>query len=144
MGLFSWITSDTKRSIPCTGSGRKVFTVHMITEDGRVFTENSYEGYGVFGGKDIYDLIAELNGKTEKDSLGEIRGNGIDLVFSGLDGKLNNDNGDFNVAAEAGVKVPKLVENKNCTFNSVPYPNSCPDQGYFYSDDEDLEEQEYS
>jgi len=62
MGFFSWKTSDTKKSIANSHSGRKTFTVHMITEDGKVFTENDYDGYGEFGGKDIYVLIAELNG----------------------------------------------------------------------------------
>lgn len=64
MGVFSWITSDTNRSISCEGSDRPTFTVHMITRGGQVFTENNYEGYGEFGGKDIFVLVAELNGHT--------------------------------------------------------------------------------
>lgn len=64
MGFFSWKTSDTKKSIWNYHSGRKLITVHMITEDGKVFTESEYGGYGVFGGKDIYELIAEMNGFT--------------------------------------------------------------------------------
>lgn len=34
----------------------------MITEDGQIFTEEAYEGYGEFGGKDFYVLAAEMNG----------------------------------------------------------------------------------
>lgn len=62
MGFFSWKTSDTNRSISNSYSDNGTFTVHMITEDGRVFTEDEYSGYGVFGGKDIYVLMAEMNG----------------------------------------------------------------------------------
>lgn len=62
MGFFSWFTSDTERSIANRWSTRSTFQVHMVTEDGQVFTENDYDGYGVFGGKDMYVLIAELNG----------------------------------------------------------------------------------
>lgn len=67
MGFFSWLTADTKRSICNSYSSRKPFTVHMITEDGQVFTEHEYEGYGEFGGKDFYVLSAELNGLVGKD-----------------------------------------------------------------------------
>ena len=62
MGFFSWLTSDTEKSIANSYSTRETFQVHMITEDGRIFTEPNYEGYGEFGGKDFYVLAAELNG----------------------------------------------------------------------------------
>jgi len=72
MGFFSWKTSDTKRSIPSVHSIRDTFEVHMITEDGQVFTEPEYEGYGDFGGKDIYVLIADMN-KIEVGKSDEIK-----------------------------------------------------------------------
>lgn len=78
MGFFSWKTSDTKKSIANTYSGRKTFTVYMITENGLVFTENDYEGYGVFGGKDIYELIAEMNKLKSRE---EPRLAAISLLF---------------------------------------------------------------
>lgn len=62
MGFFSFKTSDTNRSISNSFTDNGTFTVHLITEDGRVFTEHEYEGYGTFGGKDIHTLIAEMNG----------------------------------------------------------------------------------
>ena len=68
MGFFSWLTSDTKKSIANQHSTKSTFPVHMITEDGQIFTENNYDGYGVFGGKDIHVLAAEMNGyKGETD-----------------------------------------------------------------------------
>ena len=63
MGFFSWITSDTQKSITNVHtSKRRTFPVFMVTQDGKVWREDNYMGYGEFGGKDIYTLIAELNG----------------------------------------------------------------------------------
>jgi hypothetical protein len=82
MGFFSWKTSDTKKSIANQYSGRKTFTVHMITENGLVYTESDYEGYGKFGGKDIYTLIAEMNNlKYDKGDEDGARLVAIDLLF---------------------------------------------------------------
>lgn len=41
----------------------------MITKCGQVFTEENYDGYGNFGGKDIFILIAELNNLTEREGI---------------------------------------------------------------------------
>ena len=171
MGFFSFKTSDTKQSIPNIHSGRSTFTVHMITEDGRVFTENEYDGYGRFGGKDIYELIAELNNLPGKN-IDEKRSAAIDLLYEthiikgdcsykqGTDfshwemplpsegGKTPkqltkdegwkifypNGYGDFNKAAQNGIKLPKLVrlESSLGKFYEFPYPEDCPDQGFFY------------
>lgn len=70
MGFFSWLTSDTNKSIANNYSTRETFPVHMVTEDGQIFHEKDYDGYGVFGGKDFYTLSAELNGyKGENDEV---------------------------------------------------------------------------
>ena len=134
MGFFSWKTSDTRRSIANIYSVRKVFTVHMITEDGRVFTEKNYEGYGDFGGKDFYELVAELNGLTTRDD-------GITIQFK------DNPTGKYN----GTYKLPKLVEVLNTApnnkeewkryFDGLEHSEICPEQGFFYGDDEDMEEE---
>lgn len=128
MGFFSWHTCDTNESIANQYSNRPTFTVHMITPDGRVFTEKNYDGYGEFGGKDFYELLAELNGR------GSDRSAGIDLCFKG------NSRGDDT----PGVIYPKLVANLEkdvvAQYNSLPNPESCRDQGFFYSDEEDEDE----
>ena len=132
MGYFSWKTCDTDRSIANQDSERPTFDVHMITPDGRTFTEKNYEGYGVFGGKDFYELLAELNG------LGSDRSAGIDLSFK------DNPSGDD----APGVIYPKLVEELSwdvgCQYPNMPNPETCKDQGFFYSDlEEEDEEYEY-
>lgn len=81
MGFFSWKTSDTDTSISNSYSIRGALPVHMITEDGQVFTEEEYEGYGVFGGKDIYELIAEMNGLCFDGDTDQKRGAAIDLLY---------------------------------------------------------------
>ena len=135
MGFFSWHTCDTDRTIANQHSGKQTFTVHMITPDGRVFTESNYDGYGVFGEKDFYELLAELNG------LGPNRDAGIDLSFDG------NPSGDDT----QGVIYPKLVEDLNSEnkenvieqYNSLPNPKSCRAQGFFYDDEDEYEDEEY-
>jgi len=125
MGFFSWHTCDTDRSIANNASDRPTFEVHMITPDGRVFTERDYEGYGEFGGKDFYELLAELNG------LGSDRSAGIDLCYKG------NRSGDD----APGVIYPKLVEELSWDvegqYANLPNPTSCGDQGFFYSDEDE-------
>ena len=104
MGFFSWNTQDTDKSIANQYSNRKTFRVQMIDNKGNVFTENEYEGYGVFGGKDYYELLAEMNGfesdKTGDEYTDEARGFGISIAFK--------DNGS-GVATE-GVYYPNLIE----------------------------------
>jgi len=119
MGFFSWNTCDTNRSIACEDSNRSTFKVHMITPDGRVFTEENYEGYGEFGGKDFYELLAELNGKSTREDA-------IDMCYH------ENGSGDNTL----GVIYPKFVENLSgdvvALYKSLPNPTSCEFQGFFY------------
>ena len=135
MGFFSWKTSDTDRSIPSHYSNRETFTVHMITEDGQVFTETNYGGYGVFGGKDFYELVAELNGVTG-NTIDKSRSNAIDICFE------DNPSGDH----YEGLKLPKLVEQLPSKetwkedWDDLTHSPSCEFQGYFYESDEDEDE----
>ena len=131
MGYFSWKTCDNDESIANECATRPTFTVHMIAPDGRVFTEESYEGYGVFGGKDFYDLLCELNG------LPGDRSAGIDLCFK------DNPSGDDT----PGVIYPKLVHDLEddvvAQYKRLPNPESCEDQGFFYADEyEEYQEDE--
>jgi hypothetical protein len=138
MGLFSWNTMDTNKSIASTFSNRDTFRVYMMDNAGNIWTENDYEGYGVFGGKDFYELLAEMNGFVS-----ELKGDeynnaarlfAIDLVFAN-----NNHSGDF---AE-GVFYPNLTEKVEGWVYDMKGPERCEHQGYFYDDDED-EDDEYN
>jgi hypothetical protein len=131
MGFFSWRTMDTDKSISNNYSSRGAFKVDMLDDKGNVWTESDYEGYGVFGGKDYYELLAEMNGVTS-DLEGEaytdyMRGEGISIAFK------DNGSGDHTFA----VKYPNLVEEAKGWRYDYYGPDSCEAQGYFYDDESD-------
>lgn len=113
MGFFSWKTQDTNRSIANLYSNRKTFRVHMVNPvNGTVYTEDNYEGYGVFGGKDYFELLAEING------LGSDRTAGI-------------------YQREKCTIFPILVEDVNKYQEFLGQEAEfCPDQGFFYAPEE--------
>jgi hypothetical protein len=108
MGFFSWKTMNTGRSIANVYSRKPTFLVTMTDNKGNRWVEDDYTGYGVFGGKDFYELLAEMNGKSTRDE-------GITIAFSGEKHLSPN--------LYAG-DVPYKWVNKA--------PVICPKQGYFY------------
>jgi len=138
MGFFSWNTQDTDKSIANQYSNRKTFRVQMLDNKGNVWTEDDYEGYGRFGGKDYYELLAEMNGftsdKTGDEYTDEARGFGIDIAFK--------DNGS-GVATE-GVYYPNLIEKADGWVYEMGGPDTCDYQGYFYDETDYDDEDEYS
>ena len=131
MGFFSWKTQDTNQSISNRYSNRKTQRVYMLDGDGHVWIEENYEGYGRFGGKDFYVLLAEMNGFKDEyplyeeypqDYEEEARSYGIDLAFR------NNDSGDHT----EGIKYPNLVADWIRWVYDSKGPVSCEYQGYFY------------
>lgn len=63
MGQFSWKTQDTNEPIFCDWDryGDRQ-TIYMIDpRDGTQYKEDSYKGYGIFGGRDFYELLADIN-----------------------------------------------------------------------------------
>ena len=132
MGFFSWRTQDTDRSIANKYSNRKTFPVVMIDNKGNKWVEQDYEGYGVFGGKDYYELLAEMNGvEIDKDIENyedKMRAAGISLAFS-----KGNDSG---VGTE-GIYYPNLIEQADGWLYQMMGPDNCESQGYFYDDEND-------
>lgn len=132
MGFFSWRTQDTDRSIANTYSNRKPFRVEMMDDKGNVWSEDNYEGYGEFGGKDYYELLAEMNGvEIEKDIENysdKMRVAGINLAFG--------------ENAET-ILYPNLVEKADGWQFQSYGPESCDYQGYFYGDDEFIDDDEW-
>ena len=105
-GQFSWFTQDTDQQI---GSEKEnTIPVYMFDDKGKYWFEPSYEGYGVFGGKDYYELLDQMNGGIGNRSEG-IR-KAFDptlkskLLFPALVGSANNFNyktHDFTQEAES-------------------------------------------
>ena len=109
MGQFSWIAQDTNRSI----SSENPKPVTMSDNKGNKWTETEYEGYGEFGGKDFYQLLAEMNNVKGLTGDPDIdRGYGIDLFYSGC-----------------SFLSPNLNEGPNMEWKNE-VPDSCPDQGW--------------
>mgnify|MGYP005830261429 CR=1 FL=1 len=110
MGFFSWKTQDTKKSIVNKYSKKPTFSVTMTDNKGNRWHEHNYEGYGEFGGKDFFELLAEMNGKEGREV-------GINIAFS---------------------KKPHLQPNLTEDYEHQwvnKHPKDCPDQGYFYHKD---------
>ena len=86
MGCFSWIAQDTNKPIYMTGCqkpGYEQRTYYMWDNKGNVWKEPSYEGYGMFGNKDYYILLAEMNRSYDKDVTDDAkREEGINIEFS--------------------------------------------------------------
>lgn len=72
-GQFSWMTQDTGQQIG--SQDENMIPVYMFDDKGKYYYENDYEGYGVFGGKDYYELLDQMNGGSGD------RERGIDLAF---------------------------------------------------------------
>lgn len=86
MGFFSWITQDTNKPIYINGyqkPGYEQRSYYMWDNTGKWWKEPSYEGYGMFGGKDYYVLLAEMNRIYGEDiTEDQKRKEGIEIEFS--------------------------------------------------------------
>lgn len=123
MGFFSWKTCDTKRSISNAYSSRGTFKVYVLIPEkfgGGYIEESNYEGYGVFGGQDIYALIAKWNapekcvGDVMKDRLV-----GINLAC------YDEDN--------AKLKYPIKIAKHPIKYEEANISLVCSRQGFFYN-----------
>lgn len=113
MGFFSWKTQDTDRSICNKYSDREPFRVIMTDNKGQQWIEDDYDGYGIFGGKDYYELLDEMNGGTGNRE-------------TGIDRQYQPDKYPDTI-------YPSLSENG--AYYVGQQPEDCNYQGYFYYDE---------
>lgn len=116
MGQFSWFTNDTHERIV---NGRPMHIV-MTDDKGNHWVEECYEGYGEFGGKDFYELLAEMNGYCVEDFGGDkdkLRSKGIELAFD-----------DNPCGINPKIKYPSLTTRGWYCNGEAPEPD--PDQGF--------------
>lgn len=146
MGQFSWFAQDTNHRI--VNDEERI--IYLVDDKGNKWKENCYDGYGVFGGKDFYELLAEMNGysyEKREDGSGyimypdgykvltdnvsqDIRHIGVSLAFGTAD---NNDkyypNGD-----NPNIKWPSITESGEYVGG---IPEADPDQGFPNIEEED-------
>lgn len=79
MGQFSWYAQDDGAPIYSTDGYQR--TVWMIDNAGNKWREDNCEGYGEFGGKDFFELVAEMNPQIPHDGSSELRAHGIDIYY---------------------------------------------------------------
>ena len=114
MGFFSWHTNDTDEPIWNVHTGKHK-RVYMIDNEGNVWREDAYDGYGDFGGKDFYELLAEMN------ELPSCRGEGLALWFH---------------KPPMQHLSPNLVTRPDVPWRDVK-PRDHEGQGYFLDDDDE-------
>tara|TARA_Y100000389_G_C17434392_1_gene504603 strand:+ start:1011 stop:1679 length:669 start_codon:yes stop_codon:yes gene_type:complete len=123
-GQFSWMTSDTNKQI---GSEKEnTITVYMFDNEGNSWKEKKYDGYGEFGGKDYYELVATMNGYDADRQIG------IDLAFDKIKTKDKKKKTLF----------PALVENPKFNWKRHDFteePDNDPNQSW-HTEDEDEDE----
>lgn len=144
-GQFSWMTHDRGEQI---GSEREnTINVWMFDNEGNMWYEKSYDGYGKFGGMDYYELVAKMNGYSEEDldiKVGkrnkiyrEMREIGIALAFDELE--TRDEKGD--VLFPALMSDPKGFNYKRHDFAKEAQHD--PNQSWYqepeYEEDENYE-----
>lgn len=124
MGFFSWKTSDTNKSISNIYSSRGTFPVYVLIPEefgGGYIEEINYEGYGNFGGQDIYSLVARWNNPelcNGDDSYDRVIGIQIACY----------DKDNFRL------KYPIKITEKPVKYEKALPSKDCEYQGYFYDD----------
>lgn len=67
MGYVSWLTADTRESIPVRYSDREQRTVYLLQPNGAPpIAETHYQGFGGFGGISVYDWLVDHNAPADR------------------------------------------------------------------------------
>ena len=121
-GQFSWMTQDSNKQI---GSEKQnTIDVYMYDNEGNKWKETKYDGYGVFGGMDFYDLVATMNGYDAD------RQKGIDLAF----GKLKTKDKKRKTLFPALVEDPRYNWKRH---NFTEQPENDPNQSWYQEEEDD-------
>ena len=134
MGFYSWKTVSMGVSISNKYSERGALPVGLLIPKefgGGAIIETDYEGYGVFGGRDVFALLAEWNqlpnltGNDNNDSM-----TGINYWFDYKKGKCPE--------PKYMLKFVELLifDKTGCKYEDFKgYSEECSKQGFFYEED---------
>lgn len=117
MGQFSWLDCKTEEQI-VDDKVRDVYVLVPKEFGGGHIVEHCYGGYGRFGGRDIYALVANWNCPNKCVNNDEIdRMVGIDIACYDVD--------------NARLKYPiKITHDENAVYEDCEPSLSDPDQGW--------------
>ena len=124
MGCFAFICQDTGR--PTYSNNDAVpekfrQTVHMVDpRDGTDYVERSYGDYGEYGGRDYYELMADLNFEVIKSVYGKWHMD-IDELFSKDWKSLTKE--EFREKRSIGVDI--YFDSWSPTFDLMEEPEAC-------------------
>jgi len=130
-GQFSWFTQDTDNQI---GSMQEntLPEVYMTDNEGNEWIEKNYEGYGEFGGKDYYELVAEMNGISQDDiGGGDLRDEGIGIYFGQGYDPMTGEDFLFPALTEKPINVD--------SWDFTQKPEDDPNQSWAMEEDDDDE-----
>jgi hypothetical protein len=124
MGQFSWIAQDTQKSI----SNTYPTPVTMTDNKGNKWTENNYEGYGEFQGKDFFELVVDMNPQLLKTKYRE-RLNDVNYKFSHSYPSELREIGIEIAFGDDPYLSPNLNNNSEIKWTNSK-PQDCPNQGW--------------
>jgi|TARA_R110000782_G_scaffold6510_4_gene22372 hypothetical protein len=101
----------------------------MLDDKGNSWKEDNYEGYGEFGGKDYYELLAEMNEDLwdiykEKNPSNPFDDDAIRCLGIKINYRCKKDGRKF--------KSPNLVSDLDKWVYKSEAPEDCFYQGFFY------------
>ena len=148
MGQFSWLDCKTGEQV-IDNKERNVYLLVPKEFGGGHILETCYDGYGRFGGHDVYDLVVDWN----RDYLDEYRQDKTfkcDWLqrFASADEALRKmEKRDIGISIacydedNCRIKFPiKITHDPNAVYEDCDYSQSDPNQGWEQYDDEDEEE----
>ena len=118
MGFISFLTADTRESIRNVYTGEAKLVYLLQPGLAPSIEERSYEGYGVFGGVDVFVWLATHNLSVE--DLRRIKGDSETLREIGC--QMENSNCDFPL---------KFSFDENAVYENLPASEIDPAQGFF-------------
>lgn len=121
MGQFSWLTKQGEQIRNEYHNGQKVWMVFKKDNEVKVVKEEEYEGYGVFGGLDYFEVLAQMNGNTTRDE-------GLEDYYTA---------GEFNHVQFPQLFTHEPTDHEIDSINWVePNPDD-PNQGWVVEEEED-------
>ena len=116
MGFFSWKCAECNESVSNKWSDRPDDSDCQLVTPSEIYHDKAYDGYGVFSGVDVYELLGG--------------GVGDDVRIKSIETYHNGDRGllPFKIKIVhtrcAGKSYDELNESENC-----------PEQGFFYEEE---------